>query len=126
MKPLIYKFPEYYLIMLVVLAGYSPPFNIHPICIGIMLLLILQIVLKNKTSGLILGALFFLINLFFLGALIAEINEFTKLTTSAIKLLIAGFIIWIANLTTALVMIYKYTIDAFKSKSNLKLEKEHA
>ena len=120
MKPLIYKFPEYYLIMLVVLAGYSPPFNIHPICIGIMLLLILQIVLKNKTSGLILGALFFLINLFFLGALIAEFNEFTELTASAIQLIGVGLIIWIVNLTISLLMISKYSMGGFKARTALK------
>ena len=124
MKKVFFKLPEYYLIILAFLAGYVPPFYIHPIFIGIAIILILQIIFKSRISGLILGTLFFLINLYFFGALLSEFNEFNEFNNRAKLLLFAGITIWIVNFTLSLTMIYKYATNSFISNPKLKLEKQ--
>ena len=109
MKTVFLKFPEYYLLILAILAGYSPPFYINPIFIGIMIILILQIIYKNRILGLVFGGFFLLINLYMLGALISEFNEFTEFNTNAKQLLFVGLTLWVLNITTSLIMIYKYS-----------------
>lgn len=107
MKALLLKLPEYYFIILVVLSGYSQPFEFNPILIGIAVIVILQIIFKNRILGFMLGALFFLINLYFLGALLSEFNEFMTFSNKAMLLLFVGLSIWILNAVFSLVMIYK-------------------
>ena len=124
MKKILFKLPEYYLIVLVILAGYSPPFYINPIFIGIAGIFILQIIFKNRILGISLGILFFLINLYFLGALISEFNEFTEFNNKAKQLLFVGLTIWIVNMILSLTMIYKYSTNNFKKGSQIKLEKQ--
>jgi len=113
MKSLFFKLPEYYFIVLAILAGYSPPFYINPIFIGFIVILILQIIFKNRILGLTLGILFFLINLYFLGALLSEFNEFTEFNSSAQQLLFVGLTIWIVNCMVSITMIYKYATNGF-------------
>ncbi len=117
MKSILFKLPEYALIILAFLAGYSPLFYINPIFIGIIAVLILQIIFKNRISGIVLGSLFFLVNLYFLGALLSEFKEFTEFSDSAKKLLLVGLPIWIINMIPSFTMIYKYSINSFKSNS---------
>ena len=124
MKTIFFKLPEYYLLILAILAGYSPSFSINPIFVGIVILLILQIILKNTISGLLLGILFFLTNLYFLGALLSEFSEFTEFNNSAKQLLFVGLTIWIVNFTLSLTLIYKYATNSFISNSKIKLEKQ--
>jgi len=124
MKKILFKLPEYYLIILAILAGYSPPFYINPIFIVIAGIFTLQIIFKNKISGISLGILFFLINLYFLGALISEFNEFTELNNKTKQLLFVGLIIWIVNMILSLTMIYKYSTNNFKKGLRIRLEKQ--
>ncbi len=108
MKKVFFKLPEYYLIILAILAGYSPPFYINPIFIAIVAILILQIIFKNRMFGMILGIFFFLVNLYFIGALLSEVSEFPAFNRGAMELLFVGLIIWIVNMVFSLTMIYKY------------------
>ncbi|HKL04059.1 MAG TPA: hypothetical protein VJ911_10295 [Cryomorphaceae bacterium] len=108
-KQLLIVVPEYYLIILVLLAGYTPPFSINPLCIGVAIIPMLQIVFKHKVSGILLGSIFFMVNLFFLGALISELLEFTSFTSNAIQLLVGGLSLWVLNLISSISMIYKYS-----------------
>jgi len=125
MKKLFFKLPEYYLIILAVLAGYAPPLYINPIFIGIVVILILQIIFKNRISGILLGLLFFVINLFFLGALLSEFNEFNEFNNSAKQLLLVGLTIWIVNIILSMTMIYKYSNHNFKKNLQVELEKQN-
>ncbi|WP_040252204.1 hypothetical protein [Psychroserpens mesophilus] len=124
MKKILFELPEYYLIILVILAGYSPPFYINPIFIGIAGIFILQIIFKNRISGISLGILFFLVNLYFIGALISEFSEFTEFNNNAKQLLFVGLTIWIMNTILSLTMIYKYSTNNFKKGSRIELEKQ--
>lgn len=119
MKSIILKLPEYLLIVLILLAGYTPPFYINPIFIGIIGILILQIICKNKILGLILGTLYFLVTLYFLGALLSEFNAFTEVNNSARQLLLVGIPLWILNVVLSSIMIYKYAIHTFKNDLQL-------
>jgi len=102
------KSPEYYLIILAILAGYTPPFSINPVAIGVIAIVILQIVFKNKISGLIISGLFLLVNLFMTGALFSEFNEFPTFNAAAKKLLFGGLSILGFNLFMSILMILKY------------------
>lgn len=107
MKSTLLKIPEYYLMILAIMAGYSPPFHINPIFVGMGVILVLQIIFQNRIFGLILGILFFVVNLLFLGALLSELSEFTAFTKEAASLLFVGLMIWTANIVAATAMIYK-------------------
>ncbi|MEM1003080.1 MAG: hypothetical protein AAGH46_10570, partial [Bacteroidota bacterium] len=64
--------PELYLSGLFLLASYSPPFHFNFFFLIISLIVILQLFLKNRILGLVIGSLFLLLNLFFLAALLSE------------------------------------------------------
>lgn len=76
---------------------------------------ILQIIFKNSISGIALGILFFLVNLYFLGALLSEFNKHAK------QLLFVGLTIWIANFLVSVFMIYKYVTHEIKRNSQTEL-----
>jgi len=118
-KQLLLQIPEYYLAVIVLLAGYSPPFSFHPLALGLAILPLLQIVFKNKVSGLIMGSAFLLVNLVMLGALISELSEFTAFTHRALQLLIGGLTIWLVNSVLSLAMVYKYSTAGKEDKRAL-------
>lgn len=108
LKKTLTKFAEYYLIVLVILGFYSPPFNINPLAIVFVLILILQIIFKNVTSGLLIAALFILSNLFMFIALLSELSEFTRFNATAMQLLLVGLVLIGFNLFVSRMMINKY------------------
>jgi len=112
LKKIIIKSPEYYLIIVTILSGYSQRFLINPIALGVVAIVILQIVFKNKISGLIISSLFLLVNLFMIGALISEFNEFPTFNNGAKKLLFGGLFILGLNIFVSILMIIKYTNKA--------------
>lgn len=65
--------------------------------------------------GLILGIIFFLINLFFLLAVISEYGEIAEDLVPAMQLIVAGFAIFILNLIFSTTMIYKYSANHLQS-----------
>lgn len=121
-KQILFKFPEYYLVVLAILAGYTPPFSFNPIFIGIAVIPILQLIFKNKISGIVLGSIFLLINLYMLGALFSEFLEFTELNSSAIQLLFVGISLWGLNMLVSIVMIYKYSKTEIENNPQLAYE----
>lgn len=122
MKSILFKIPEYYLILIAILAGYTPPIYVNPVFIGIVAILILQLIFKNRIAGLLLGSLFFLINLFFLGAVLSEFNEFTTVNLSTKQLLFVGIVIWMVNAAVSLIMVYKYAAKRLDSHPKINLE----
>ena len=104
-----FQLPEYLLILSALAAAYTPPFQFNPLFLAIAAVLILQIVFKNRFTGIAIGALFFTGNLFFLGALISEFSEFTVVNADALQLLLAGGTIWLISTCMSVLMIYKYS-----------------
>ena len=107
-KRILLRFPEYYLIVLTFLAGYKPPFFINPIAIGLIVILILQIIYKNKITGIVIAGFFTVINVYMLLALISEFSEFATLNADALQLLVGGLLLIVLNLFVSAVMIFNY------------------
>lgn len=95
------KFPEYYLIVLALLVGYTPPFSFNPVAVVLVIILALQIAYKNKVAGLILSALFVVTNFYMVAALISEFNEFQIINFEAKEFITLGLLIFIVNLFIA-------------------------
>jgi len=110
MRVFYYKLPEYYLALIILLAAYTPPFSFHPFFLGMALVVILQIIFQKRISGMTIGAVFFLVNLFFLGALISEFFEFTEFDQYALQLILVGVPLWLLNAFAATGIMYKYSI----------------
>ena len=125
-KQILMKFPEYYLVVLTILVGYTPPFGFSLISIGLAAVLIFQIVFKNKISGLIIASIFLLINLYMLGALISEFNEFPEFNNSAKQLLFVGLSLWSLNMLSSGVMIYKYSKTESVNNSQIEYKQQEA
>ena len=116
------SFPEYYLATLAILAAYTPLFSLNPILLVLAAILILQIVCKNKVTGLLIASIFLLINLYMLAALISEFNEFPVFNADAKQLLFVGLSLWVLNLLAGLIMIYKYAKASLAVVPNQELE----
>lgn len=119
-KQVLIQLPEYYLLILTIIAGYTYPFTFNPIFLGLAVVPIFQIVVRNKISGLIIASLFVLLNLYMLGALISELSEFLVFNSSAIQLL-GGLSFLIVNILASSVMFYKYTRPSRETKSALSI-----
>lgn len=105
-KQLLVKMPEYYLIALALL--FSFPETIGSVGLGVVAILILQIVYKNKISGIVIASLFILVNLFMLAAVVSEFREFTVVNAEAQLLRAVGFSIFVFNSLMAGIMLLKY------------------
>jgi hypothetical protein len=83
-------------------------------------LILLQLIFQPKISGILLGGLFFIINIFLIGALISGMNEFQEIGLDSISLLIDGSLLWFINTFFSFVLIYKYM--RFESVPDLQVE----
>lgn len=100
--------PESYIIVLVLLAGFSPPFSIHPLLLIFVALLVLQLIFRNVITGFMLAGLFVTGNLYMFLAMLSELSEFPAFNWSAARLLIAGSLIILVNLFIAGLMFFNY------------------
>jgi inner membrane protein involved in colicin E2 resistance len=107
-KAILPRIPEYYLIVLVLLAGFTPPFSISPVSVVCAIALVLQIMYKNRKTGLIIAGLFMVVNLGAAMALIAELGEFSVYPMEFWALLLGGLALMILNFTVVGIMIYRY------------------
>lgn len=110
LKQILIKMPELYLIVLILLSSFSDKLHLNPIAIGLIVILILQIVFKNKASGIVIASLFIIMNLYMLAAVTSEFNEFPVINAEAQKLRAVGFLLFVFNSTMAGMMLYKYII----------------
>ena len=122
MKSKLFKLSEYYLILLLLLAGYTPPFSFNPFLLGMAIIVLLQVILKFRATGLFIGLIFFTANLFFLGAVISELLEFNEYSWNAVQLLVGGLAIWVLNFLMSSMMFYKYAIKEESAKNSFELD----
>jgi len=111
MKLFLFKLPEYALVLLVLSAAYTPPFSFNPLVLIAVAALALQLIFKNRVTGLLIGGLFLLANLFFLGAVVSEFAEFPQKTSDAYQLLLGGFSVFLLTMAMSVMMIYKYAVQ---------------
>ena len=100
--------PESYLIVLVILAGFNPPFSIHPLVLILAAIVILQLIFRNAITGIMLASLFAMTNLYMILAMLSELSEFPTFNSAAAKLLTVGSLIILTNLFIAGLMFFNY------------------
>ena len=108
-KQIATSLPEYYLSVLVLLAGYTPPLSVNPVALMVVFILVLQIILRNDICGVIIAGLLLLINLYMLMALLSEFSEFAIFNSAAMQLLLGGVSLFFLNLVASVLMLWRYT-----------------
>lgn len=82
--------------------------TVNPFAIVFLTLLILQLVFRNKVSGVVIAATFIIFNIYIFFALLSEFHEFSTINIDAIKFLVFGLLFFGLNLFVALLMLIKY------------------
>jgi hypothetical protein len=107
-KQYILQLPEYLLVGSVLIYWiFSGPI-INPIALAALLVLVLQIIYKNRIVGLLIPSLLVSITFYFLLALLSEFHEFPTFTVEARNLLIGGLSFVFVGFLTSAIMFYKY------------------
>ena len=109
LKQILLALPEFLLIAAVIFYWISAGMIINPVAISLILILILQIIFKNKILGLIIPSLLIITCLYMLMALVSEFNEFPTFNADAKKLLFVGLSYFISTMIISIIMIYKYS-----------------
>ena len=116
-KKLLNAYPEYYLIILILLTGYKQSFSINTFTAALAMVIILQIIFRSSITGILIAFIFILINLYMLLALISEFREMPAFNFSAQQLLFVGLSLILFNLFTSGVMIRKYIMRLYSQTS---------
>ena len=109
-KTYILQLPEYLLIAAVLFYWFSTGLAVNYIAIGLIIVLILQIIFKNRIVGIIIPSILVMICLYMLLALMSEFKEFLTFSSDAKELLFVGLSYFISTIIISGVMIYKYAI----------------
>ena len=109
---IILQIPEYYIIALSLFASYTLPFPIKPMAFVVVVILVLQIIFKNKTTGHIIASFFLIGNLFMMIALTSGMKEFPKFMSNNKVLLYGGILLFGFHLLISRLMLLKYTLKA--------------
>lgn len=109
-KTFILQLPEYLLIVAVLFYWFSAGLAVNYIAIGLIIVLILQIIFKNRIVGIIIPSILVMLSLYMLLALMSEFNEFLTFNSDAKELLFVGLSYFISTIIVSGVMIYKYAI----------------
>jgi hypothetical protein len=104
------QIPEYYLIALSLLAAYTLPFSFKLMTLVVVVILVLQLIFKNKTTGHIIASFFLIGNIFMLIALTSGMKEFPKFLTNAKVYLFGGLLLFAFHLLISGLMLLKYPI----------------
>jgi len=109
-KTFILQLPEYLLIAAVLFYWFSTGLAVNYIAIGLIIVLILQIIFKNRIVGIIIPSILVMICLYMLLALMSEFKEFLTFSSDAKELLFVGLSYFISTIIISGFMIYKYAI----------------
>ena len=121
-KTVILQLPEYLLIVAVVFYWFSAGLVVNYIAIGLIIVLILQIIFKNRIVGIIIPSILVMISLYMLLALMSEFNEFLTFSSDAKELLFGGLLYFISTIIVSGIMIYKYAIFEELNANNISIK----
>ena len=107
-KQHIFLIPEIYLIGATLYYWFLTANVLNPVAIVLLLVLVYQIITKNSISGLIISALFILLNVYMVLALISELSEFQQTNNQYWQLLTIGSLFLGINILVSGVMFIKY------------------
>ena len=89
------------------LDNYMGTGHINYFAIVVFAVVALQVFLKNKIVGIMLGSIFFLFGLYMVLAVLSEFRKFTSINSSAIQLVSVGFLICFVLISSSIGLIYK-------------------
>lgn len=116
MKKYLLLFPEFFIIALSIywfLENYMSSGHINYFAIVVFVIVALQVFLKNKIVGIMLGSILFLFGLYMFLAVLSEFREFRAIDSSAIELISVGFLICFVLISSSIGMFYKSISKAF-------------
>lgn len=121
MKKLLRFIPELFFIisgLSMIIGDYLVSETINKVIIVIVFLFLLQLVFQKRVVGLVLGAVFGLIALYMMFAVLSEFHEFEKFSTEAFQLLAIGLGIFGIGFLMAFAMIYKFSVTKVNFDQN--------
>ncbi len=108
-KKIFLNIPEYLLIAAVLFYWMSAGLVINYIAIVLLVIIILQMIYKNKVIGIIIPTIMILTCFYMILALLSEVREFPSFNTEAQTLLFVGLAYFLITIIASIVMIIKYT-----------------
>lgn len=99
---------EYLLIIATLYYWQSTGSIFNPVAIGLLLILIFQIIFRNKVLGIILPCILIMLSLYMLLALRSELNEFKVFNNEAQTLLLIGLSLFLSIIIVSFLMLFNY------------------
>ena len=116
MKKYLLLLPEFFIMLLSIywfLENYLGSGHINYFAIVVFIIVTLQLFIKNKILGIILGSIFFLFGLYMVLAVLSEFKKFTTVDSAAIELISVGFLICFLLIASSIGMFYKSIPKSF-------------
>lgn len=116
MKKQLFFLPELFISALSIywfFENYKSSGHVNYFAIVVFVIVALQIFIKNKVIGVVLGSIFFLFGLYMILAVLSEFKKFTTLDSSAIQLISVGLLICFVLITSSIGMFYKSLSKTF-------------
>ena len=110
MKKYLLLLPEFFIISLSIywfLENYMSSGYVNYIALVVFLIVALQVFIKNKIVGVMLGSILFLFGLYMVLAVLSEFKKFTTIDSSAIQLISVGFLICFVLIASSIGLFYK-------------------
>ncbi len=101
---------EYLLIIAVLFYWHGTSNLLNPIAIGLLVVLIFQIILKNNVIGVLIPCVLILLSMYMILALLSEVNEFESFNSDAQRLLYIGLAYFLGTIMVSFLMIWKYLV----------------
>ena len=89
---------------------YSAGIIVNPIAIGLIIVLVLQIIFKNRIVGIIIPSFLILFSCYMIVALMSEFYEFPTFNADAKVLLFIGLSYFLTTIIVSGIMFYKYAL----------------
>lgn len=101
---------EYLLIIAVLFYWHGTSNLLNPFAIGLLVVLIFQIILKNNVIGVLIPCVLILLSMYMILALLSEVNEFESFNSDAQRLLYIGLAYFLGTIMVSFLMIWKYLV----------------
>ncbi len=108
-KQLLVSYPEFLLIAIVFFYWFSSGTLLNPIAIGVIVMLIVQLFLRNGIVGVVIPILLMMTSIFLLLALFSEYGEFSVKNAASTRMLIVGVSFILLTITASGLMLRKYS-----------------
>lgn len=103
------RLPEAYLVFLICLFKYEPPFSKGTLTIWLTAILLLPVILKSRVLWRFVAVLFILLNFCLVPPFISEFSEFPEFAEGAQQMLFCGLVLLLLNISACGALIAKYT-----------------